>query len=186
MGTMRPPSRRMNKKAKPNIPVWGKALLIVVSLELGYFLFISSAHAIGIAIALACTFFLCVHVGNRRERQRLQRIATGRNGDSLCKFAREFDRRETDTWVIRAVHEELQTFLALVVKFPLRVTDLLVEDLGLEGEDVDDLIADVAERAGRSLEQSERNPYHSNVRTAADVVRFVNAQPPLRQNEDRK
>jgi hypothetical protein len=47
----------------------------------------------------------------------------------------------------------------------------------LDVDDVEDLIVDVALRAGRSLEQTERNPHYGKVRTVFDVVLFVNAQP---------
>jgi hypothetical protein len=178
MGTMRLPSRRMKQKAKPNIPALGVVFLVTVIVGFLHFVYISSPRAQCVAFCLVCAFCLWTQIENRREWHRLQCLASGRPGESLCKFARGFDRKKTDTWIIRAVHEELQLFLTLFIKFPLRVTDLLVEDLGLEVEDVDDLIVNVADRAGRSLEQPECNPYYGNVRTAADVVQFVNAQPP--------
>jgi hypothetical protein len=41
-------------------------------------------------------------------RRRLAGLAVGRPGESICTFARSFGRRAADTWVIRAVYEELQ------------------------------------------------------------------------------
>ena len=176
MEAMRLPSRRMKQKAKPSIaPV--AVFLAAVIVGFGYFAYVSSARVLGIAFALVCAFCVWAHVENRREQHRLQCLASARIGESICHFARSFERRKTDTWIVRAVHEELQLFLRPFIKFPLRASDSLVDDLGMEVDDVDDLLVDVASRAGRSIEQTERNPYYGKVRTVADVVLFVNAQP---------
>src|SRR5262245_38312317 len=56
-----------------------------------------------------------------RTKQHLRRLALGRSGESLCTFARGFDVRSTDTWIIRAVYEQLQTYLrGEYPSFPLR------------------------------------------------------------------
>jgi hypothetical protein len=176
MGAMQLPSRRMKQKAKQHIvPV--VVLLVTVIVGLGYLVYVSSTPVLGFAFALVCVFCVWTRVENQREQHRLQCLASGRVGESICHFARAFDRRKIDTWIIRAAHEELQLFLRPFMKFPVRASDSLVDDLGLDVDDVDDLIVDVASRAGRSIEQSQRNPYYGEVRTVADVVLFVNAQP---------
>lgn len=52
-----------------------------------------------------------VAVLSRREALRLARMAQGRAGESICQFARSIDCRRVDTWVVRAVYEELQRSL---------------------------------------------------------------------------
>jgi len=176
MEAIRLPSRRMKQKAKPSIAPM-VVFLAAVIVGFGYFAYVSSARVLGITFALVCAFCVWGHVENRREQHRLQCLACGRVGESICHFARSFERRKIDTWIVRAVHDEVQLFLRPFVKFPLRALDSLADDLGMEIDDVDDLILEVASRAGRSIEQTDCNPYYGKVRTAADVVLFVNAQP---------
>ncbi|MBK0114962.1 MULTISPECIES: hypothetical protein [unclassified Delftia] len=46
---------------------------------------------------------------NNREKTRLQALASARNGESICGFARSFDLRSTDPLVVRAVYARLQS-----------------------------------------------------------------------------
>ncbi len=176
MRATRLPPRQMVQKAKqPIIPL--TVFLIVVAVGFGYFMYASSARVLGVTVTLVCVFYILTTVLNRREKHRLQTLVCAREGESICHFARSFDKRKTDTWIIRAAHQELQVFLRPFVAFPVRASDSLTGDLGLDVDDVEDLIVDVALRAGRSLEQTERNPHYGKVRTVFDVVLFVNAQP---------
>lgn len=44
-----------------------------------------------------------------------------------------------DTWVIRAMYEELQAHLRWDYQsFPIRPTDRLIEDLNLDADDIDE------------------------------------------------
>lgn len=176
MGAIRLPSRKMAEKAKqPIIPM--TVFLTMVAVGFAYFIYASSGRVLGVSCALVCIFCAWSTVSNRREKQRLQTLVSAREGESICHFARSFDKRKTDTWIIRAAHQELQAFLRPFVAFPVRASDSLMGDLGLNVDDVDDLIADVAMRAGRSLEHTERNPYYGKVSTVSDIVLLVNAQP---------
>ena len=48
----------------------------------------------------------------------------------------------------------------------------------LDPDDVDlSLAPDIAQRAGRSLDDTSRNPYFAKVHTVKDLVLFFNAQP---------
>lgn len=96
-----------------------------------------------------------------------RRIAGERRSDSICSFARAFERRQVDPWVVRAVYE------AYSVSFPVRADDVLDQEL------VDFDAADIAERAGRCLERVEENPLFGRVSTAGDLVRFLSLQPRL-------
>lgn len=123
-----------------------------------------------------CFPCILVFVGFRRDKRRFQRLANSRIGESICGFARSFDVRATDTWVIRAAYQDLQ-LIVNVPNFPVRASDLLAADLGLEPEDVEDLLVDVARRTGRSLDKTESNPYYGRVNSVKDLVLFINAQP---------
>jgi hypothetical protein len=104
---------------------------------------------------------------------RAQEIAKEREGESICQFARGFDCRTVDTWIIRAVYEQYSG------RFPLRPSDRLEEDLGIDGEDLLFDARDIAQRTGRSLDECESNPMFGNVKTLRDMVMFFHHQPLL-------
>ena len=120
-----------------------------------------------------------VAVLSRREALRLARMAQSRAGESICQFARSIDCRRVDTWVVRAVYEELQRSLSAAVAVPLRLTDHLQSDLRLDADDLDDLVVDMAQRARRSLADTSANPLFGKVTTVGDLVEFLQAQPRL-------
>jgi acyl carrier protein len=72
----------------------------------------------------------------------------------------------------------LQQLLAPCVAFPVRASDVLLAELGIDSDDLEDLIVDVVERTGRSLDRAEHNPFFGKVRTVRDLVSFVDAQAP--------
>lgn len=116
---------------------------------------------------------------NRATRKSLQRLAAIRAGETICEFVRSFDTRNTDTWTLRAVYEELQAYLApSYPAFPLRAEDDLRHDLKIDGQDLDFEIARrVLERTGRCLDCAQLNPLYGKVRTVRDFVNFVANQP---------
>lgn len=118
-------------------------------------------------------------IESRRQARRLQRMAEARAGESICDFARSFNCSETDTWVIRAVYEQLQAYLRSdAANFPLRRDDNLVKQLGIDPEDLAyDLADEIAARTGRSLEGTERNPFWNKIETVGDLVQFFLQQP---------
>ena len=108
------------------------------------------------------------------ETARCQRIARAREGESICTFARAIDCRKFDTWIVRAVYEELSDDGA--VRFPVRPSDQLGKELKLDGDSIEEAIEFVAERAGRLLDGWESNPYAGRVSTVGDVVAFLQLQ----------
>ncbi len=117
----------------------------------------------------------------RRTRRRLDQLAQGRVGESICTFVRALPVRELDTWVVRAVFEQLQAYLRITVRytaFPLRPSDRLFEDLRITPEDLDDeLVYEIAQRTGRALSSRHENPYYGKVTTVEDLIRFFCGQP---------
>jgi len=128
--------------------------------------------------AIVCSVLGYAWVVNKRTKRRFELLARSRNGDSICEFARSFDTRATDTWIIRAAHQELQAVLQSYLRdFPVRASDSLLVDLGLDLDDVEDLLQDIARRSSRSLAKTAENPYYGRLNTVKDLVLFVNAQP---------
>ncbi|RQO58068.1 hypothetical protein DBR47_14800 [Paucibacter sp. KBW04] len=106
-------------------------------------------------------------------------LASEREGQSICEFARDFDARAVNTWIIRAVYEQLQEQLKHIhPAFPVRADDRLKEDLLLDDDDLDmDLAQEVEARTGISIDQSGNNPYFGKVKTVRDFVLFFQSQP---------
>ncbi len=166
---MRKLSRRM-PQAPPKrvLPMWSilLAVLVVVLICLAFSM---------TAFVVVTGFILLVALVSAYDRLRLRRLSKQRGGESICTFARSFDRRAVDPWVIRAMYEEFHAYFDGVL--PIRAADRIEEDLRMDWEDVDDLLRDVASRAGRSLEHLESNPFYGRVRNVGDLVLFLMYQP---------
>lgn len=159
-------------------PSWswsGRFLLAAVACAL---LWILWAHPLAVC-ALATVLWGLVTVAGRQNEKHFARLVQERAGESICQFARSIDCRSVDTWVVRAVYEEVQAGLALGgMRLALRVTDRLHKDLRLDADDLDlSLVPDIAQRAGRDLSSTQGNPFYGKVSTVGDLVHFLNAQP---------
>lgn len=129
--------------------------------------------------ALAVLFW----VSTTLRRRRFRAMAIAREGESLCSFARSFGRREVDTWVVRAVHEQLQEELRCAGGgCPIRGSDRLDKDLRIDSETVEEMLPVIAQRTGRRMDDTWQNPWYDKVHSVADLVRFVDAQPRVGQS----
>lgn len=152
------------------IPSW--LLFLVIGFVLLLLWLISATAAFAAAV-----FIGFVAAVSAWLNYRMRRIAAGRTGESMCTFARTFNLRVVDPWIVRAVYEEVQAqFGKSVPQFPVRATDHLAQDLGIVNEDLDALAEDVAYRSKRSLAAPEQNPI-KKIETVADLVFFLNHQP---------
>jgi hypothetical protein len=161
-------------------PPWrwvGRLLAAAVSCAL---LWVLWTHPLAVC-ASAIVLWGLVTVSDWLNEKHFARLMRARAGESICQFARSFDCRSVDTWVVRAVYEELQAGLALQgMRLPVRVTDRLQKDLRLDADDLDLLLVpDIAQRAGRELSCTQDNPFYGKVTTVGDLVHFLNAQPRL-------
>lgn len=119
-----------------------------------------------------------VWVGMYRRRRWFRTLAAAREGENLCSFARSFGRREVDTWVVRAVHEQLQEELRCSGGVcPIRGSDRLDKDLRIDMETVEEMLPVIAQRTGRRIEDTRQNPWYDKVHCVADLVHFVDALP---------
>ena len=160
------------------IGVVGWVFLAVLALGLIYVLFSHPKATLGGLCALALLYGLA-QLDLKKKRLRLQRVADERAAQSICEFARDFDPRRVDTWVIRAVYENLQAQLTYAhPAFPIRASDRLKEDLNLDPDDIElDLLEEVQQRTKRTLANARANPYYGRVQTVEDLVLFFQAQP---------
>lgn len=112
------------------------------------------------------------------DRRRLRRLALFRQGEDLCSFARAFDRRTTNYWVVRAVYDELRPYCTFRGgRVPLRPSDSLEQELRIGSDDLTDIARDATVRTGRVFENLQANPLYGRVSTVADLIAFVQYQP---------
>lgn len=172
-------SRFMPPVSQPSVPLpWSVRLLVWTASAV--LLWALWNHPVFVCAA-ASVLWVGAVVSGGRDQKHFARLAQERSGESICQFARSIDCRSVDTWVVRAVYEELQAGLPGAGRsLPLRVTDRLRKDLRLDVDDLDlSLVPDIAQRAGRDLSSTQGNPFYGKVATVGDLVHFLNAQPHL-------
>ena len=152
-------------------PVWAWLLLILCAGLLAYCLF-----CVPQAFALLGVIVFLVGIQYIWEERNRQRLAIERSGETICAFARSF-KRGTDTWILRAVYEEVSKFLAVGGKpLPVRAEDDCEKDLNMDSEVLDYLAYYIASRSGRSMVDTKSNPLYGKVRTVRDIVNFMENQ----------
>lgn len=131
-----------------------------------------------ILILIAISLFSVDWSGEKYERFLLKK-AKDREGHDIGTFARSFDYRKVDTWVIRAVYEQIQTYISSeTTKIPILAQDNLCDDLDIHADDLElDLMDEIAQRAGRTFEDCENNPYYEKIETVSDIVFYFCSQP---------
>lgn len=162
------PSNRMPRIPSASISLTGWLILIAMAAAM-----LSLIYRTPWLILFLAVIFLVMYIAFIPASRRLDRLAKSRADDSICTFVRQFDYRETDTWILRAVYEEIID----CVGFPIHADDNLVNQLKIDHEDLDDAVFDIAERAGRSMDNAGSNPYFNRVKTVADLVLFLEHQP---------
>lgn len=153
---------------------------------IGWFFLVAFIAFFGWLVWLAPIILLIIPVGiileirDRKERKKhFRSLLKNRTNDSLCTFARYFEYRKIDTWVIRAIYEQLQNYLASEnPEFPIRPSDDIFVDLRIDDEDFEfDLVEEIAKRTGRSLKNAEVNSYYGRANIVENLVYFFNEQP---------
>jgi hypothetical protein len=175
---MRSPSRLVPHRSEKGFSwVW---LLGALLMGFGYFVYSLSNVARCITAFLLLALCAYLTVINKQEKRRFEAMCSIRDEESICTFARSFSTRHVDTWVIRAAHQEIQRLMkSYIPAFPVRASDILLDDLHIDSDDIEDLLADIAARSGYSLDETENNPFYGRVNTVRDLVLFINAQPRL-------
>jgi hypothetical protein len=169
---VRTPSRLMPKyKRQPFGIAGGVVLLGLVCIGL-YVLWVYPLLS-PFALVVVAGLFAYERIKARRY---FKRLISQRVGESLCTFSREQDLNGVDTFIVRAVYEEIQFDLP-IENFPLRWSDQLYSDLRLEADDVEDLIERVAQKTARCLKHTASNPLFGNILTVGDLIAFFHHQP---------
>jgi hypothetical protein len=167
-------SRHMPRAPDATVGPWTMAVL--AGIPVGLLLLL--VYRVPAALIVVGGLFAVGWWDVRRESARLRRMAALRSGESICHFARSFDRRTVDPWVVRAVYEEVQGYFRGVVEgLPIRAADTIDEVLRIDPEDFDDLGKDAARRARRSMDETGANPLYGKVERVGDLVTFLMHQP---------
>lgn len=141
----------------------------------GLYLVIRNWIPIGLGFA---AFGLMGWIFSIFRARRFRALAVARSEESICQFARSFDCRVIDPVLIRAVYETVQEQMG-EPPVPLRALDRFLEDLSLDGDDLDEIAVYVAEVTGCSLASTEDNPFKDSVVTVQDLVGFLHHQSKL-------
>jgi hypothetical protein len=159
---------------RPPVSFFGWLIVCVWVVAVAYLVWLYPWGIAVIAGLVVASWF-----GTRKHDEKLAVLIQEREGNSICEFARSFDAKIVDSWVIRAVYEELQAETDVNGRsVPIRADDSLIDDLQIDDEDLDMSIAEkIAQRCGRSLDNFDENPLIGKVKTAGDLVMFFNAQP---------
>ena len=161
------------------VPLLGKVILLGILALIGYWIYSSPLKT-----TIVLSVFAALIGGSMLfEARRVARIRQERD-DTICDFRRSFDVRKVDPWIIRATYEAFgRWFDTKQVHFPLRASDAIGDDLKIDPEDVEDLVHEVAQRAGYDISECEANPLYGKVETVGDFVMFFTHQPKTRQAE---
>ena len=156
-----------------------KASPIALAILLCVFVLVSILSPIFLVIVVGIS--ILIGVWSYFEQPKIDRyfenLFSERKHLSICDFAREFNSKEVDTWIIRATYEQLQKSLGTNQLIPIKSSDHLFDDLMLDEDDLDlDLVEEIAQRTGRSLDDFDQNSYYGKVQTVKDLVLFFNKQ----------
>lgn len=154
----------------------GYGIVIFLLLWLGYGIWQDPQTAF-IFLGIIALIFVLGYVTAENSTKYFEALYRKRAGEDIGTFARSLDYKNTDTWIIRAVYEEINSELPYDKTIPLRPTDNLKEDLKLDDEDLEFVLERIFARAGISDEAIEQNPYYTKMDTVADLVAFCDYQP---------
>lgn len=172
---MKQPSKLMPKYSPPekenSFMAWGFMFFIV-----GLLIWVSWESPFLFVVFLVIAVW--TYLESIRRKKKFNALAKDRQELSICEFSHSFDCRLIDTWVIRAVYEQIQNYVSTKhLPLPIKAEDNLWDVLEIDEEDMDlDLLKEILQRTGRSIENTENNPYFDKVNTVRDLVYFINEQ----------
>ncbi len=178
-------SRWMPPAPKPKWGFRGHVLLVTIVGYLVYLFYVALPFSLLVFVLVPLWMWIS-KVTSKSEARRLQAKALQRVGEDIGTFARAFNRRAEpfDTWVIRATWDTLIPFVSFEGgHVPLRPTDRLSDDIGIDNEQAYDAVYEVLIRTRRANADWKNNPFYPNDPvTIGDIVRLVSYQPLLAEN----
>ena len=171
---MKKASRFMPKYTSPPTSMVG---WIILALILAFFVWLFYSAPILLVVLPFVALFL--YSDNKKRKAHFQELLSKREHYSICEFSKYFDCKEIDTWVIRAVYEQLQDYLKSEhEQFPVLPEDDIFIDLKIDDEDFEyDIVEEISSRTGRTLMNVGNNPYYGKANIVKNLVYFFNEQP---------
>lgn len=162
-------------KLFPGVLVFALVLVAVAAV------FVRFPILVPVAVCAVLIVIFVSRVMERKRQRRIFQLVDERVGESICNFARSFDRREIDPWVVRAVYEEcFRSTEYGAGRVPVRRGDALFRgDLQFDEEDFEIILSRIAFRCRRSLDLTPGNPLLDANGTIGDIVAFLDRQPRL-------
>ncbi len=175
---VRVPSRRM--PTYEETLTWrsksiGYGILALLLLWLGYGIW-QDPEMVFVLVGIIAVIFAIGYFSSENTTEYFEALYRTREDEDIGTFARSLDYRNTDTWIIRAVYEELNSELPCDKTIPLHPSDNLKEDLKLDDEDLEFVLERIFARADISDEAIEKNPFYTKMETVADLVAFCDYQ----------
>ena len=174
---MRVPSRRIpsyEEVIPPSHRYFLYLLLGVIIVWIGYAIWQEPASGLFLVAMIAVTWIVSIPT-ERAWEKKIAAIREERKGEDIGTFARALPFRKINTWIIRALYEEIADEMGDDT-FPLRPSDRLEEDLRLDDDALFWIYERVMRRVGLSVEGVESNPYYDRVKTVEDMVMFFHHQ----------
>lgn len=129
------------------------------------------AGPLAIIIVLLAVVMITLYVSARNRQARMNEARSGANEDT---FVNSLIIYGFDPSISRLTYRYLQDTQR--VSFPIEAKDLLDEDLGLDGEDIDESERDLLSLTGRIYQPGLKN---TPLLTVEDLVRLIQASPRL-------
>jgi hypothetical protein len=176
-------TRRQASSRKPAATSWqGWAVLGVCAVGLIYALVVQPLGSLALIGAVLAVGWLY----DRPRGRRLGVERLSRPNEDYGTFVRAFDQSgpdPVDLWAVRVVWEAIHPLTALRgPAIPLRPADRFALDLGVDPEEVEEIVPGLVERCGRTVGNWSANPYFSGLSTVGALVHFISAQPIDRQS----
>ncbi len=168
---MKIPSNRMPKYEVPKISIWTWIFLVVTILFLCYAAY-DDINVMYFFVGLIIFIIIMSAIGDKKYKK----LKESRTNWDIGNFAKEFDLKAIDTWVVRAVYEVLYDEADL----PIRADDDIDKDLRIDMRELefDEVLINVSQRTGRILsEESAKYDDIKKIKTIRDLVEFFNRLP---------
>jgi len=179
------PSNRMPKcETDRGEPKWYVSTLfwIFLILFLLYILYLlyalSTCENFRYIFLLFVVVVVAIFVQNIIYKRKVKKVLSSRENWNIGCFAKEFDLKVIDTWVIRAVYEAIYD----LVELPIKADDDMDKDLGMDDLEFDDILINVSQRTGRVLPKKSDKYY--DIKSVRDLVEFFSKLPKEKYYEE--
>lgn len=125
-------------------------------------------HKSGLCLVIAFIAFVSRLYTTISSRIHFSKLREKRGNQNIGTFAIALPAKKYDTWIVRAIYEELTIW----TNVPIRPEDELKKDLKLQEDDIANILANVVERLNLQINENSENDPPSPV-TVTDLICFL-------------